>query len=265
MSKPGITTIKGAFDLSGKNAVVTGGNGGLGFGVSKAFAESGANVAIFCRDMEKAAKALEELKPNGGNYEAFSCDVTDMASVKAAAEKAYQSLGNIDILVNNAGVTANTKFFDMDGDLADWRQVVDTDLTGIVNMTYLIGKRMRDSGKGGSIINVTSNAGLMINRDMYISPYSTAKAAANHFTRSMAVELGRYDIRVNAIAPGFISGGFGKNASPERDKQIFAAQAVDRRGTVMEVGALAVYLASPASGYTTGAVIVMDGGYSLSS
>ena len=264
MSEPSISAMRGAFDLSGKNAIVTGGNGGLGFGVSKAFAESGANVAVFCRDMGKAAQALEELSANGGRYEAFSCDVTDIAGVRKAVGEAYASFGNIDILVNNAGVSTNMKLFDMDEELTEWRRVVDTDLTGVVNMTYAVGKRMRDSGKGGNIINITSNAGLMINRDLFLSPYSTAKAAANHFTRSMAVELGPYNIRVNAIAPGFINDGFGKNASPERDRQIFAAQAIDRRGTVMEVGALAVYLASPASGYTTGAVMVMDGGYSLS-
>ncbi|MCL1805397.1 MAG: SDR family oxidoreductase [Clostridiales bacterium] len=264
MNTPSISTMKGAFDLSGKNTIVTGGNGGLGFGVSKAFAESGANVAVLCRDMGKAAGALKELGANGGKYEAFSCDVTDMADVRKAVGEAYKSFGNIDILVNNAGVSTNTRLFDMDEELTEWHRVVDTDLTGLVNMTYVVGKRMRDSDKGGNIINVTSNAGLIINRDLFLSPYSAAKAAANHFTRSMAMELGLYGIRVNAIAPGFINDGFGKNSSPERDKQIFAAQALDRRGTAMEVGALAVYLASAASGFTTGAVMVMDGGYSLS-
>ena len=264
MSTPSIKSMREAFDLTGKNAIVTGGNGGIGFGIAKSLAECGADVAIFCRDMQKADHALKELKPIGGKYEAFSCDITSMAGVREAAAAAYQSFGNFEILVNNAGVTTNTMLFDMDEEISDWHRVVNTDLTGIVNMTYVVGKRMRDAGKGGSIINITSNAGLMINRGMYLSPYSTAKAAACHFTRSMAIELKPYNIRVNAIAPGFIDDGFGKNMPQAMQYAITAVQGVDRLGTVMEIGAMAVYLASPAAGFTTGAVNVVDGGYMLS-
>ena len=183
--------------------------------------------------------------------------------MREAVEAAYQSFGSFSVLVNNAGVTSNVKLFDMDEELSVWHKVVDTDLTGVVYMTYAVGKRMRDSG-GGSIVNVTSNSGMMINRGMHLSPYSTAKAAANHFTHSMAVELGPYNIRVNAIAPGFINDGFGKMITPERAKVITDVQSIDRLGTIMEIGAIAVYLASPASGYTTGAIVTVDGGYSLS-
>ena len=151
----------------------------------------------------------------------------------------------------------------MDEELSDWHQVVNTDLTGVVNMTYTVGTRMRDSGNGGNIINITSNAGFTVNRNISLSSYNTAKAAANHFTRSMAIELGSYNIRVNAIAPGYINDGFSKGIPPEREKAIINGQGVDRLGTVMEIGAMAVFLASPASGFTTGAIMVVDGGYSL--
>lgn len=264
MSTPSITSMKEAFVLTGKNAIVTGGNGGIGFGISKSLAECGANVAIFCRDMKKAENALGELKSIGGKYEAFSCDITNLASIREAVAAACKSFGNFEILVNNAGVTTNTMLFDMDEELSEWHRVVDTDLTGVVNMTYVVGKHMRDAGKGGSIINITSNAGLMINRGMFISPYSTAKAGACHFTRSMAIELKPYNIRVNAIAPGFINDGFGKGMPQEMQDALAAVQGVDRIGTVMEIGAMAVYLASPAAGFTTGAVNVVDGGYMLS-
>ena len=100
-----ITSIKNAFDLSEKNAIITGGNRGLGLGIASAMAQSGANIAIFCRDTEKAKEALNELKPNGGRYESFSCDVTDMKSVRKAVKEAYDAFGNFDILVNNAGIS----------------------------------------------------------------------------------------------------------------------------------------------------------------
>jgi NAD(P)-dependent dehydrogenase (short-subunit alcohol dehydrogenase family) len=264
MSTPSIKSMKEAFDLSGKSAIVTGGNGGIGFGIAKCLAECGADVAIFCRDMGKAENALKELKPIGGKYGAFSCDIVSMPNVREAVAAACRSFGDFEILVNNAGVTTNKMLFDMDEDLSDWHRVVNTDLTGIVNMTYAVGRHMRDSGKGGSIVNITSNAGLMINRGMYLSPYSTAKAAACHFTRSMAIELKPFNIRVNAIAPGFVDDGFGKNMPQPRVDEITAVQGVDRLGTIMEIGAMAVYLASPAAGFTTGAVNVVDGGYMLS-
>ena len=102
---PSITSMKDAFSLKGKNALITGGNRGLGLAIAKAFAEQGANVAIFCRDAKKAAEAIEELKPFGGKYESFSCNVVDLQNVREVVAKAWDAFGGFEILVNNAGVT----------------------------------------------------------------------------------------------------------------------------------------------------------------
>ncbi|MDR0469503.1 MAG: SDR family oxidoreductase, partial [Peptococcaceae bacterium] len=172
MSKPSVTTTKGIFDLAGQNAIVTGGNGGIGLGIAKCLAECGVNIAIFCRNMEKAESALIELNAIGGKHEAFSCDVTDLKNVREAVAAAYESYGNFEILVNNAGVARGKPFLDWDEELNDWYVVLNTDLNGIVHTTFEVGKRMRDAGKGGNIINITSNAGLMVNKGMNISAYS---------------------------------------------------------------------------------------------
>ncbi|MCL2226650.1 MAG: SDR family oxidoreductase [Oscillospiraceae bacterium] len=261
---PYIETMKGAFDLKGKSAIVTGGNGGIGLGIAKALAECGANIAIFCRNMDKAKVALEELSEYGGKYKAFSCDIVDMKSCIAAAEAAFKEFGNIEILVNNSGVASAGKFLDMDETLKDWKFVIDTDLTGVAHVTYAVGRLMRDAGKGGSIINITSNAGSIVNKGIGMSPYSVAKAGANHFTRCMAVEFGEHDIRVNAIAPGFTRAGFGANPHPMMLEMVKAQQPLKRMGEAIEIGSLTVFLASPASAHMTGEVITVDGGYTLS-
>ena len=261
---PSITNMAEAFSLKKKKAIITGGNRGLGFGIATAFAQSGADIAILCRDAEKAREALAMLKQYGGRYESFSCDVTDRASVREAVAQVYDAFGNIDILVNNAGITCVSELLDMDEDLTDWYSVLNTDLNGTVHMTYAVGKRMRDAGKGGCIVNVTSNAAFIVNKTQAMSPYSCAKAAANHFTHCMAVELGKYDIRVNAIAPGFTNSELSKFIPRDMFDYINNQMPLGRFGEPIEVGALAVYLASPAAAQITGTVQVIDGGYILS-
>jgi NAD(P)-dependent dehydrogenase (short-subunit alcohol dehydrogenase family) len=258
-----VQDLDGAYSLTGKTAVITGGNRGIGFGVTTAFARSGADVAILCRDIAKAESAVETLRGCGRKFEIIFCDVSDLASVRMAVERAYEVFGGIDILVNNAGISKGAKFLDMDENLSQWHRILNTNLNGAAHMTYEVGKRMRDGKKGGSIINISSNAGFMVNRGLAISPYSSAKAAVNQFTRSMAVELGEYDIRVNAIAPGFTRSDLGKNMSPEHKAYILGQQPLKRFGEPIEMGALAVYLASPAAAWVTGSVVVIDGGYML--
>ena len=131
-------------------------------------------------------------------------------------------------------------------------------------MTYEVAKRMRDAKKGGCIINITSNAAFIVNTTQAMSPYSSAKAAANHFTHCMAVELGKYDIRVNAIAPGFTNSELSKFIPKDQYAYINQQMPLHRFGEPIEVGALAVYLASSAAAQVTGTVQVIDGGYILS-
>ncbi len=262
MIKP-IENMKDAFSLKGKNVIITGGNRGLGFGIASAMAQSGANIAIFCRDAAKAAEALNELKPYGTTCFSVSCDVTSLPSVRKAVAEAFDKFGSIDILVNNAGVSCTKSLLDMDEELSDWYKVINTDLNGCVHMTYEVAKRMRDGGKGGSIINITSNAGFMVNHGQPMSPYSSAKAAMNHFTHCMACELAPYDIRVNGIAPGFTNSELSVHIPPDNLKRINQQAVAGRFGEPIEIGALAVYLASPAAAQVTGTVQVIDGGYML--
>ena len=185
MIKP-ITNMKDAFSLKGQVAVITGGNRGLGFGIASAMAEVGADIAILCRDRAKAEEALAELAQFGGKYKSFDCDVTNINSCMAAAEAVTAEFGDIDILVNNAGTSCFSELLDMDEELSDWYKVLNTDLNGMVHMTYVFGKKMRDAGKGGCIINITSNASFIVNKTQPMSPYSSSKAAGNHFTHCMA-------------------------------------------------------------------------------
>ena len=261
---PYINSMKNSFDLNGKNAIVTGGNGGIGLAIAKALAECGANIAIFCRNMEKAKVALEELGAFNVKSKAYTCDITDMRNVVGAMDEAARDFGVFEILVNNSGVSSAGRFLDMDPDFKMWNTIIDTDLTGMARVTYAVGKHMRDSSRGGSIINITSNAGDIVNKGFPIYTYAVAKAGANHFTRCMAVDLGEYDIRVNAIAPGFTNAGFSANADRFILDMVEAQQPLKRMGEAIEIGALAVFLASPASAHITGEVITVDGGYTLS-
>ena len=259
-----IKTMKNVLDLSGKTAIVTGGNGGIGLGIAKAFAECGVNVAVLCRNMTKADSAIKQLNEIGGKHKVYTCDILIPKSIREAVDAVCKDYGNIDILVNNSGVAVSKKFLDMEPDFSDWRYVVDTNLTGLAQMTYEVAKRMRDAGKGGVIINNTSNAGSITCNGMNISSYCASKAGADHFTRCMAVELAEYDIRVNAIAPGFIKAGFGENPTQLLLNLVEAKQPLKRMGEAIEIGALAVFLASPAAAHITGEVIKVDGGYTLS-
>ncbi|MCQ2406764.1 MAG: SDR family oxidoreductase, partial [Oscillospiraceae bacterium] len=233
-----ITSIFDAFSLKGKNAVITGGNRGLGYGIAEAYAQAGANIAILCRDAQKAAEAIDGLKQYGGKYESFSCDVTSIESCRKAVADVCASFGSIDILVNNSGVSCTKSLLDMDEELSDWYRVVNTDLNGTVHMTYEVAKRMRDAGKGGVIVNVASNAAFMVNKGQPMSPYSSAKAAVVHFTRCMAVELSQYDIRVNGIAPGFTNSELSKHIPKDNFVKIIDQTPARRFGEPIEFGAL---------------------------
>lgn len=260
---PYITTMKGAFDLTGKNAIVTGGNGGIGLGIAKALAECGANVGIFCRNMDKAKTALEQLSEIGGKHKAYPCDVLKLDSIKEAANAFNADFGDIDILINNSGVGTGGRFLDQDENLTDWHFCIDTDLSGVAHVTYVVGNIMRKQGKGGSIVNISSNAALTVNKGFGLSAYAAAKAGVNQLTKSLAYEFGEFDVRINAICPGFTRAGFGENPAQAMLDLVAAQQPLPRMGEAIEMGALAVFLVSPASAHITGEIIAVDGGYTL--
>jgi len=259
-----IKSMKDAFSVKDKTAVITGGNKGIGFGIATAFAEQGANVAIVARDESSGLSAASTLTGEyGGIFRFYKADIANMPECRDAVNKIIVDFGRIDVLVNNAGTTPNGDLLDMDGELSEYFKCIDTDLHGVVRMTYLIGKHMRDTGKGGKIINVSSNLGVMANRLINLAPYCTAKAGVNQFTRAMALELAKYNIQINAIAPGYTW----SEAMTKLDETTLGGMAGvtpdGRLGTPLEVGALAVFLASDAANHITGDIIAIDGGHSL--
>jgi len=259
-----ITHMDTAFRLDGKTAIVTGGNRGIGFGISTAFAQAGANVAILCRNEESANAAVSELSSKySGKFKFYKCDITDLELCKKAIEGVVADFGGIDILVNNGGIAAGGPTLDMDEDMESYFRCIDVDLNGTMRMCYLVGKQMVAAGKGGKIINISSNSGAIINKPQFFTPYHVAKAGVNHMTRSLSNEWAQYGINVNAIAPGYTHSNL-STGMPEDFYNLLASKIpMGRFGEAIEVGALAVYLASPASDMVTGVIVTIDGGYSI--
>ena len=256
-----IPGMKNAYDVSGKNVVVTGGNRGIGRGITQAFAESGANVVILCRNIESGKKAVSEIEKLGGKYAAFKCDTSNYDDVKAAAAEVFKFFGAVDVLVNNAGVATTTPFLSENG-LNEWHRVINTDLHGPANIIFEIAPKMVDAGKGGAIINITSVGGQRVSgsKEHHNAPYNAAKAALDIFTRYLAVVLGDNGIRVNSIAPGPIHSDLDKDLPPSFIGLIEQNLPSHRFGEPIEIGALCVYLASPAAGMVTGVNWALDGG-----
>ena len=260
VGKP-ITSMEGAFDVSGLNVLVTGGAGGIGRGIAQAFAESGSNVIILCRNTERGAKAVEELSAYPGKMACYRCDVSDLDSVKAAAEQVFADFGHIDVLVNNAGVSTTTPFLE-DTDLSEWHRVINTDLHGVANMTYVFTPNMIDNGIEGTIINISSTGGERVPASAEMAPYNVAKAGVNMFSRYCGQKFGKYNIRCIALGPGPIHSELDADL-PEEAKRVFHdVMPAQRFGEPIEIGAFCVFLASPAASFirTTQTSFLMDGG-----
>jgi len=256
--------MKNAFSVQGRTVVVTGGSKGIGFGIAAAFAEQGADVAIIARDASSGLAAVSRLTDEHGvTVRFYKADVSDMRECKDAVGGIIADYGQINVLVNNAGMTPNGDLLDMDEEISDYFACVNLDLHGVVRMTYLVGRHMRDMGKGGKIINISSNLGTMANRLVNLAPYCTAKAGVNQFTRAMALELAKYNIQINAIAPGYTWSETMKQLDETTLGGMAGVTPDGRLGTPLEVGALAVFLAGDAANHITGAIIPIDGGHSL--
>jgi NAD(P)-dependent dehydrogenase (short-subunit alcohol dehydrogenase family) len=184
-----------------------------------------------------------------------------MESCEQAVKEIYELFGHVDVLVNNAGVATNVEFL-KDTGLKEWHRVINTDLHGVANMIYCVAPRMRKAGLGGRIINISSVGGQSIGDalDHPNSPYHAAKAALDHFTRYLAIELGNDGIRVNAIAPGPFHSDLDNDLPPSFIEHIDKNLPTHRFGEPLEIGAYCVFLASPAASHITGAVCVHDGG-----
>ena len=254
-----MTTTK-LFDLSGKVAVITGGNGGIGRSIAIGLAEAGASIAIFGRNEEKNKNTLLELKKIGIPAMALRVDITNRAELEPAVKKVERELGNISILVNNAGIVSLSGGV-LNESEEDWDGVIETQLNAVFLLSKLVAKSMVDN-KRGKIINIGSmysffGSGL-------IPSYSAAKGAVIQLTKSMAVELAPHNIQVNAIAPGWFETDMTLpvKSMPLNDEIILRTPA-GRWGQPEELAGTAVFLASKASNFVTGETIRVDGGYAI--
>jgi 2-deoxy-D-gluconate 3-dehydrogenase len=251
------------FDLTGRVALVTGGNGGIGRGIAIGLAEAGAAVAVFGRNDHKNERVLDELKAIGSPSMAMHVDVTDRDGLEPAFQRVERELGEVDILVNNAGHVNLSGGVLLEA-AADWDSVIDSQLNAVFLLSKLVAAAMT-ARRRGKIINVGSmysyfGSGL-------IPSYSAAKGAVIQLTKSMAIELAPHNIQVNAIAPGWIET---EMTAPVRtpamiamNTEILARTPAGRWGQSEEIAGTAVYLASHASDFVTGATIRVDGGYSI--
>ena len=263
-----INSMKDAFSAKGKNVLITGGHAGIGLGISRAFAEMGANVIIMGRRKEEGENiAVEIEKEFGVKARFYAGDLTADGDPARVVDEAFAEFGSIDVLVNNSGLVRWFESIEADkNNFADWHDVIKLDMTAVFIMSVYVAKKMRDTG-GGVIINITSNAGEIVNTPQTTVSYSASKAGINHMTRMLAHEWAQYNIRVNAVAPGFTESKLGSAQDPVRYAKLNAEwmekTPTHRRNKPIEIAAAVVYLASEAAEQVTGEVLTVDGGYKL--
>lgn len=246
------------FKLEGKTAIVTGGGRGLGAQIAQGFAEAGANVVVCSRKLETCEEMSEEIKRLGVDSLALKCDVTNPEDVNRVVEKTVEKFGTIDILVNNSGATWAAPVEEMP--LEAWNKVMNVNVTGTFLMSQEVGKVMIKQ-KRGKIINIASVAGLMGTPSiMQTIGYSTSKGAVITFTKELAVKWGKYNINVNAIAPGFFPTKMTKVLIERGKDEILAGTPLNRLGQDADLKGAALFLASSASDYITGDILTVDGG-----
>ena len=250
----------GAFSLQGKAALVTGASSGLGHHFAQVLARAGAKVAIAARRVDRLEALAADIRRQGGTAVAVALDVTDAAQVKAAFDTAEAAIGPIDILVNNAGVATGTWFTKLTD--ADWRAVLDVNLDGVFRVGREAATRMVARKTGGSIVNIASVLGLGVLKA--VAPYATSKAAVIQLTKAMALELARDNIRVNALAPGYIATELNADyLASDAGRRMIAHVPLARVGRLEDLDGPLLLLASDAGAYMTGSIVVMDGGQSL--
>ena len=249
------------FDLKGRVALVTGGNGGIGLGMAKGLASAGAAVVIAGRNKSKAEAALKELKALGGQAEFVELDVLQEKSCHQALQYAADKFGRLDILVNNAGTSVRKQPEDLTAQ--DWHLVMDTNLTSAFFCSQAAYPHMKRAG-GGKIINIGSM--MSVFASSYATPYASSKGAIVQMARSFAVAWAKDNIQVNAILPGWIDTDLTRKAReqvPGLNERVLARTPVQRWGDPGDFAGIAVFLAAPASNFITGAAIAVDGGYSV--
>ena len=244
--------------LEGRTALVTGANGGLGSHFAQTLAKAGAKVAVAARRVDSLRGVRDAITAAGGRAEPVALDVTDPASVARAFEEAAAALGPITVVVNNAGIAITKPLLEHTEE--DWQQVIEVNLSGAWRVAQTAARHMVKNEQGGSIVNIASILGLRVSAQ--VPSYAASKAAVIHLTKAMALELARYRIRVNALAPGYVETGINKEFFESEAGQVMVKRVPQRRiGRPEELDGALLLLASDAGSYTTGAVLAVDGGH----
>jgi NAD(P)-dependent dehydrogenase (short-subunit alcohol dehydrogenase family) len=248
-------SVLDAFRLDGRVAVVTGGNRGLGRAFATALAGAGARVAIAARDQDRSETVADDI-----GALAVATDITDEASVSAMLEIVTSELGPVDVLVNNSGTCFHRPALDVPDE--EWRAVWDVNVDGLWRCSRVVGAQMVGRGTG-AIVNIGSISAQIVNRPQMQPAYNASKAAVHQLTKSLAAEWAPHGVRVNALAPGYVKTEMAPVDRPEFRRHWIEDAPMQRYAVPDELGPSLVYLASDASSFVTGTVLVVDGGYTL--
>ncbi|MBY0144749.1 SDR family oxidoreductase [Neobacillus niacini] len=256
-------TVNDLFSLQGKTAIVTGGGRGLGEQIADSYADAGANVVVCSRNLEACQQISDSLKAKGVRSLALKCDVSNPEEIQYVVDETIKEFGRIDILVNNSGVSWGAPALEMPAD--KWDKVMNINLKAVFLFSQAVGKVMKEQ-RSGKIINIASIAGLGGQDPTVMDAigYSTSKGAVITFTKDLAVKLAPYNIHVNAIAPGFFPTKMAKGILDYSGDKILERTPAGRFGSDDDMKGPALFLASDASNYVYGHVLVVDGGTSAS-
>lgn len=253
--------MSGIFDLTGRHVLVTGASSGLGRHFAGMLGRAGATLTLGARRAEALAQTVASVEAAGGQAQAVVVDVTDKAGIEAALDSAEARFGPVQVLVNNAGITTTTPTLDLSED--EWDGVLDTNLKGVFLVAQATAKRMVAAKTKGSIVNVASILGLRVAGGL--APYAASKAAVIQLTKSMALDWARHGIRVNALAPGYVSTELNETFFESEPGKALIKRVPQRRlGEAGELDGALLLLASDAGSYMTGSVVAVDGGHLVS-
>ena len=249
--------LESIFGLAGKTALVTGGRVGIGQTAAAAFAKAGAEVVILGKT--DSAETVRMIEADGGRAYSITANVTDEEAVERAMDLIMERSGHIDIVFNNAGICIHKDT--LDATIEEWREVIDVNLTGEYIVARAAGRRMIENGTKGSIINMASMSGTIVNIPQWQASYNAYKAGVMHMTKSLAIEWAKYGIRVNSLSPGYIGTPMSADTPQELKDAWMPLIPYHRMGKPEELIPALLYLACDAAGYTTGSDVIVDGGY----
>ncbi|OXR34787.1 SDR family oxidoreductase [Pseudomonas umsongensis] len=251
------------FSLIGKTVLVTGASSGIGAHLARVASDAGARVVLGARRVERLQQLADEIRQTGGEAMAVALDVTDRDSVEAAFDAAQAAFGVVDVVLNNAGIGNGQRVLEISE--ADWRAILSTNLDGVWRVAQCAAQRLAKAQRPGSIVNIASMLGLRVGTGY--SHYCAAKAGVVQLSKSLALELARYQIRVNAIAPGYFKTEMNDEYFDSEKGQAYIRDTVPMRrlGSLQELEGPFLLLASEAGAFMTGAVLAVDGGHLVGS